>query len=83
MPFITEEIWHLLRERAEGDDIIIAQIPVFKGFDDKIIASFERAEQVINGIRNIEQVINGIRNIRKDKNIPNKESIELGQKHSE
>jgi len=73
MPFITEEIWHLLRERAEGDDIIIAQIPVFKGFDDKIIASFERAEQVINGIRNI----------RKDKNIPNKESIELVVKKGE
>ena len=73
MPFITEEIWHLLRERAEGDDIIIAQIPVFKGFDGKIIASFERAEQVINGIRNI----------RKDKNIPNKESIELVVKKGE
>ena len=73
MPFITEEIWHLLRERAEGDDIIIAQIPVFKGFDDKIITSFERAEQVINGIRNI----------RKDKNIPNKESIELVVKKGE
>ena len=67
MPFITEEIWHLLRERVEGDDIIVAKIPVSKEFDNKIIASFERAEQVINGIRNI----------RKDKNIPNKESIEL------
>ncbi len=67
MPFITEEIWHLLREREEGDDIIIAPMPVAQGYDQKIITSFERAEQVINGIRNI----------RKDKNIPNKETIDL------
>jgi valyl-tRNA synthetase len=24
MPFITEEIWHLLRDRKEGDDIMAA-----------------------------------------------------------
>ena len=29
-PFITEEIWHLLRERKEGDDIIIATMPDIK-----------------------------------------------------
>ena len=67
MPFITEEIWHLLHERAEGNDIIVAPMPVPEKFDEKIIASFERAENIINGIRNI----------RKEKNIPNKESIEL------
>jgi valyl-tRNA synthetase len=67
MPFITEEIWHLLRERGEGNDIIIAPMPVSGKYDEKIIASFERAENIINGIRNI----------RKEKNIPNKESIEM------
>jgi len=67
MPFITEEIWHLLKERNEGDDIIIATMPVSNGYDKEIIKAFERAESVIIGIRNI----------RKEKNIPNKESIRL------
>jgi len=67
MPFISEEIWHQLRERKEGDDIIISQIPVNEGFDKKVIDGFDRAENIIVGVRNV----------RKDKNIPQKESIEL------
>ena len=67
MPFITEEIWHLLKERNEGDDIIVTAMPVSNGFDKEIIKAFERAENVIIGIRNI----------RKEKYIPNKESISL------
>lgn len=66
-PFITEEIWHLLRERKEGDDIIIASMPESNSFDKDILSSFERAEQVILGVRNI----------RLEKSIPNKESIDL------
>jgi valyl-tRNA synthetase len=66
-PFITEEIWHLLRERQEGDDIIIAPMPNSNGHDKKILEAFERAEKVILGIRNIRQ----------EKNIPNKDCIDL------
>ena len=67
MPFLTEEVWHLLRERKEGDDIIISDIPVATKYDGKIIDAFERAMQIIVGIRNV----------RKDKNIPQKESLEI------
>ena len=67
MPFISEEIWHLLGEREEGEDIIIAEMPVSKPWDNKILAGFEKAEQIIINIRNI----------RKESNIPNKDSIEL------
>ena len=67
MPFITEEIWHLLRDRKQGDDIIIAEMPVAKKFDEQSIAAFDRAESIIIAIRNV----------RKDKNIPQKESIKM------
>jgi valyl-tRNA synthetase len=67
MPFITEEIWHVLRERAEGDDIIIARLPQATDIDDKIIHLFGFAEEVINGIRKL----------RAEKNIPFRESVEL------
>ncbi|MBC8487159.1 MAG: valine--tRNA ligase [Bacteroidetes bacterium] len=67
MPFISEEIWHHLREREKMDCIIVARMPESKKFDKSILEIF-----------NIEtQVIIAIRNLRKEKNIPNKESVEL------
>ncbi len=67
MPFITEEIWHLLEERIDGDDIIIKDMPIAAEYDNVIIEEFEKAENIIVGIRKV----------RKDKNIPQKESIEV------
>ena len=67
MPFITEEIWHLIKERKEKECIIVEPIPQTGPYNSKIISQFEIAEQVV-----IE-----IRNIRKQKNIPQKESIDL------
>ncbi|MBC8321744.1 MAG: valine--tRNA ligase [Bacteroidetes bacterium] len=73
MPFITEEIWHLLTERNEGDDIIISNIPVDTNFDNSIIEAFDRAESIIVGIRNV----------RIDNNIPQKDSIEIFVKNGD
>lgn len=67
MPFITEEIWHILGDRKDGDDVIIAQQPVAGDVDNDIVNGFEHAVNIIVGIRTI----------RKEKNIPQKESLEL------
>jgi valyl-tRNA synthetase len=67
MPFITEEIWHELRERVEGEDIIVAQYPKASNFDAAIVKSFEKTEKVISQIRTI----------RKEKNIANKVKLDL------
>lgn len=67
VPFLTEEIWHLLRDRDDGDDIIIAPAPEADGFDKKTISAFEKAKDIIIGVRKV----------RKDKNIPFRESIKL------
>jgi len=67
MPFITEEIWQLLTERNEGESIMISQLPKAKKFDAGLLAAFE----------NVKEAISGIRKIRKDKNIPNKDFLEL------
>lgn len=67
MPFITEEIWHELRERADGDDIIVATYPIVTSFDTEIIKSFDKAEKAISQIRTI----------RKEKNIANKVKLDL------
>jgi valyl-tRNA synthetase len=67
MPFITEEIWHAIAERKEGDDIIIAQQPKFQGFDAEILKQFEFTQEVINNVRKV----------RSDKNIAFRDAIQL------
>jgi valyl-tRNA synthetase len=73
MPFITEEIWHLLNERTEGDDIIISKMPVVQDYNKAIIDEFSKAKDIIVGIRNV----------RKDKNIPHKDQLDLHVKIGE
>ena len=67
MPFITEDIWHLLKEREDGNDLIIAQQPAQKVVDNDILNQFLFTQDVINNIRKI----------RAEKNISMKEAIEL------
>lgn len=66
-PFIAEELWHLIRERQEGDDIIIAAWPAVKPVDETVLVSFSKAEEVITNIRNV----------RKQNNIANKVKMDL------
>ncbi len=66
-PFVAEEIWHLLRERKDGDDIIIAPWPKVKAINETVLKQFTVAEEVITNIRNV----------RKKNNIANKVRIEL------
>ena len=65
MPFLSEEIWHLVKEREE--DIIIANWPKAGAIDTSLLEDFET----------ITEVIAGIRTIRKTQNIPNKEPLAL------
>ncbi|MBK7213666.1 MAG: valine--tRNA ligase [Bacteroidales bacterium] len=67
MPFITEEIWHFIRDRKEGDCIMVSQIPQKRPFYPEVLSKFAVAEEVVIALRTL----------RKEKNIPFKESIEL------
>jgi len=66
-PFISEALWHKLRDRKEGDDIIVASWPEAKAFDEDVLNKFNAATDVITNIRSI----------RKDNNIANKVKVEL------
>ena len=67
MPFITEEIWHAIAERKDGDDIIIAQQPKLQTVDELILKQFEFTQEVINNVRKV----------RSDKNIAFRDAIQL------
>ncbi|HON71629.1 MAG TPA: class I tRNA ligase family protein, partial [Tenuifilum sp.] len=55
MPFITEELWQHLRNRADGESIMVSQMPKSTGVDEELIKTFERVKETIAGIRNIRQ----------------------------
>ena len=67
MPFLTEEIWQYIAERTPKQALIVAEYPVMTSFDEKLIADFEFASEVIAGIRTI----------RKEKNISFKDTIDV------
>ncbi|MDD2937955.1 MAG: valine--tRNA ligase [Proteiniphilum sp.] len=67
MPFITEELWQAMEERETGDSIMTTQQPQAEEADTVLLTDMER----------VKQVIAGVRTIRLEKNIPQKESLEL------
>lgn len=70
MPFITEEIWHLIKERTEKDCIIVAEWPKEQTLNSALLAQFDVAMEIITNIRNL----------RKQKNISPKEQLKVSQK---
>ncbi len=66
MPFITEEIWHLLKSRDEKDCVIVAKWPSAGG-KSELVEEFEL----------VKEIISNIRNFRKSKNLSPKETVEL------
>ena len=67
MPFLTEEIWQDLAERKEGESICVAALPKAIEADEKALARFALAQEVVSAVRNV----------RKQKNLPQKEALEL------
>jgi valyl-tRNA synthetase len=68
MPFITEEIWHLVKEnRSEKDCIIVAEWPIIKGYNKDDIFLYEI----------IKEIINKLRNYKNERGISPKEEIEV------
>ena len=73
MPFITEEIWQTLRERQDGESIMISRLPKATSYDESYLLRFEA----------VKNIIVGIRNIRKQNNIAFKDVLELKVKKNE
>jgi len=67
MPFISEEIWQLLKERKPGQSIMVQSWPASVAPDAEVTEKFEM----------LKEAIAGIRAIRKEKEIANKEPLSL------
>ncbi|KKB52459.1 valyl-tRNA synthetase [Parabacteroides sp. HGS0025] len=67
MPFITEELWQALEPRKEGESLMVALMPEVAPVDSAYLESFEI----------VKEIVSGVRTIRLQKNIPNKDTLEL------
>ena len=68
MPFITEEIWHLIDQRTMESSLIISKWPSIKNSDKN---------DLIQDFDSLLNVISGIRNFRKKQQVSFKDPIEL------
>lgn len=66
MPFLSEEIWHLIKER-NNEAIMVSDYPVLKEFNERTIQQFEYSKEVVTAIRSL----------RTEKKISPKEAIEI------
>ena len=71
MPFITEELWQHIYDRKPGESIMTAQLETFEGRD------LQAANELCNTFDQLKEIISGIRNIRLQKNIAQKEALEM------
>lgn len=67
MPFITEEIWQYMKERGEGESIMVSPQPQAHRVDKILVSRFEE----------IKEVIASVRSMRLGRNLPNKQELEL------
>lgn len=69
MPFITEELWQHLYERAAGESIMTDP--------QRIAAPAEGDERIIADVEIVKGIVAGVRAVRNAKNIAQKETLEL------
>ena len=67
MPFVTEEIWQDLAPRAQGESIMVSPMPKVEDADETLLARFAL----------VQEAVSALRNVRKQKNMPQKEALEL------
>ena len=69
MPFITEELWHELKDRTENESIMVSNMP-------KYIANMP-GNDILVRFTQTQKVIEAVRRVRNDKNIAQKNQIQL------
>ena len=69
MPFITEELWQHIYDRQPGESIMRDKL--------ELNAPTAEEEAFVADIENVKQIVSGVRTVRNQKNIPNKDTLEL------
>ena len=68
-PHITEELWQHIYDRKESESIMRAEL--------KLDAPTADDDAIVAAIENVKLIVAGVRTVRNQKNIPNKDALEL------
>ena len=69
MPFITEELWHHIYDRADNESIMLTTL--------KLDTPTEEELKLLSEMEQMKQVVAGVRNVRNKKNIAKKETLSM------
>ena len=69
MPFITEELWHAMAERADGESLMT---DTFEIGDVR-----NQDKQVLSDVAHMKAIVQSVRAVRNSKNIAQKETLQL------
>lgn len=67
MPFITEEIWHLLRTRSDGEDCMVTPLKQHKRLHPAVIGDMSL----------LNKIVSALRELRAEKQIALKETLQV------
>ena len=69
MPFITEELWHHIYDRADNESIMLTTLKLDTPTEDEL--------KLLSEMEQMKQVVAGVRNVRNKKNIAKKETLSM------
>lgn len=55
MPFLTEEIWQQIRERGQGESIMISQLPHAENAEESVLRNFDECKEWVAAVRTVRQ----------------------------
>lgn len=66
MPFVSEEIWHLLRDRKDGDDCIVSAVPCSSSVQPELVEAMDLMNTMVTRLREL----------RAEKQLPQRDAME-------
>ena len=53
LPFVTEEVWHELRDRPAGEDCIVSNWPTAGDYDAAVVRNFTLLQDTVSHVRDV------------------------------
>ena len=55
MPFISEEIWHIIKPRSITDSLVISSWPVQKKYSNSVLKNYDTLKQIVGSVRHFRK----------------------------
>ena len=55
MPFISEEIWHIIKSRSKKESLVISSWPVQKKYSNSVLKNYDTLKQIVGSVRHFRK----------------------------